>query len=254
VAYISDCFVHGVKCIGNEVSSEGIVSNHIHGRRQEAGDVVGDRVRIGHSRVLVTVDVGSIGNGLAGSLVLKPIDPGATISSRMSVPLDAITRVQAIAEVPSGTIEGLLVADLAGDRSTGGGGLEMAEKRRRFVSFRIWRRRIMLWLGLGSGRRGRRLSFNSSNHDEDIFLKSSGGTTKASVSGSGDFIVLNYSGVHEILTNRKGSSIKAIDLIVNPLSPWFGLFDVSVHTKRMLDTLSWLKGALASSAKDEKVI
>jgi hypothetical protein len=103
------------------------------------GDGVG--VWIGKSRVwvLVVIDFGSIGDGLAGGLVFKPIETSATFSSRMSMPLDTIAMVWAITEVPSGTIKGLLVADLVSDRARGGGRLEMVEEWRHLVSFRIRR-------------------------------------------------------------------------------------------------------------------
>jgi hypothetical protein len=146
-----------------------IVPNHVHGRSQKASDVGRDRVgvllrKIG-ALVVACLNFGSIGNRRARSLVLKPIEMGATISGRMSVPLDAIAMVRSVAEVPSGTIEGFLVADFVGDRASGGGRLEMTEERRLFVSVCIWRRRVMRRLGASSSRsRGWCLAFDGSNH------------------------------------------------------------------------------------------
>jgi hypothetical protein len=132
VAYISDLVMHGVDGIGNEVARDWVVADHIHCRCQEASDVSGDRVgsRIRENRILVVVDLSSVGNWLARSLVGKPVNAGTTISRGMSVPLDTIAMIRAIAKVPSGAFERLRVADFVAYRASGSGRLEVTEKRR----------------------------------------------------------------------------------------------------------------------------
>jgi hypothetical protein len=112
----------------------------------------------------------------------------------------------------------------------------------------------MLWFGVCSGRRGRCFAFDGSDHGNDVLLEGSGGAAKTSVIGARDFIILDHSRVHEVLTNGKGPSFEIIDLIPNPLSPLFRLLDARICRDRMKDTFRRLKGTLASSSKDKKVI
>lgn len=79
------------------------------------------------------------------------------------------------------------------------------------------------------------------------------GALKDSLGSTSNLVILQDSGINEVLAMRDATVVKLVDHVLHPLSPWFGLLYASISQKSVLNLLRFGKGAFVNGCKDEEV-